>query len=348
LPFAVQYRISVPQTKRYHQINAMNNYLSSSITLKTPEAVEITPEKLKDVGPNELSGSLEHAKLIYFPTTPVAQLNEDDIRFLRDETPAHNTSKNVSYYPLAGRVTGIGGPRELRDRVNRILKEHHDRVEQFLKGAIPSLASGWTSGSSSLRAFQEKDRDLPLRGRSDLIHLDAGAYGVTRGDLILRFLTNLDNEDRVWRVKGTVADLVEKYGSAAGLQRGDLLHEGTLDRLYSTVIRGLSTVTPMARSLGRSAYDVAMRRMHNYMKESETFQRDPEGARDVNFRPGSCWLVFADMVGHACMWGRLSIIDTFIVPKENFRDCRYTPYEVLRRYERGEQCVLEDEVERAA
>ncbi len=197
----------------------MNSYVSSSTTLKIPEAVEVTPEKLKDIGLNELSDSLEHGKLIYFPTAPMARLNEDDIRFLRDETPAHNTSKNVSYYPLADRVTGMGGPRDLRDRLSRILKEHHDRVEQFLRGVIPSLASGWTSGSSSLRAFQEKDRDLPLRGRSDLIHLDAGAYGVTRGDLILRFLTNLDDADRVWRVKGTVADLVEKYGAAAGLQR---------------------------------------------------------------------------------------------------------------------------------
>jgi hypothetical protein len=326
----------------------MNSYVSSSTTLKIPEAVEVTPEKLKDIGLNELSDSLEHGKLIYFPTAPVARINEDDIRFLRDETPAHNTSKNVSYYPLAGRVTGMGGPRDLRDRLSRILKEHHDRVEQFLRGVIPSLASGWTSGTSSLRAFQEKDRDLPLRGRSDLIHLDAGAYGVTRGDLILRFLTNLDDADRVWRVKGTVADLVEKYGAAAGLQRGDLLREGILDRLYSTLVRGLSIATPMARSLDRSAYDVAMRRMHNYMKESETFQRDPEGARDVHFEPGSCWLVFADMVGHACGWGRLAIIDTFIVPKENFRDGRYTPYEVLRRYERGERCVLEGGDELAA
>lgn len=308
----------------------------------------MTPEKLSNVGANEVSDSLEHGKLIYFPTAPIAGLSEDDIRFLRDETPAHNTSKNVSYYPLAGRVMGMGGPRDIRDRVNQILKEHHHRAEGFLRGLIPSLASGWLSGSSSLRAFQEKDRDLPLRGRSDLIHLDAGTYGVTRGDLILRFFTNLDDEDRVWRVKGTVSDLVEKYGDTAGLQRGDLLHEGTLDRLYSTFCRGLSIATPMARFVGRSAYDVAMRRMHNYMKESESFQSDPEGAVEVRFDPGSCWLVFADMVGHACIWGRLTIIDTFIVPKENFRDSRYTPYEVLRRFERGEPCVLEDKTELAA
>jgi len=310
----------------------MNNHDSSSTTLRTPEMVEVTPERLKEAGPNEFSDYLEDGKLIYFPTSPVPLLSEEDVRFLRDETPDHNKSKNVSYYPLADRVSGLGGHRALREHVTEILKAHHNRVELFLKETIPSLASGWTSGSSSLRAFQEKDRDIPVRGRSDLIHLDAGAYGVTRGDLILRFLTNLDDEDRVWRVKGTVADLVNKYGAAAGLQREDLLDEGVADGLYKTLIRGLSIASPMARSLDRSAYDTAMRRMHNYMKESDVFQHDPEGAGDIHFKPGSSWLVFADMVGHACKWGRLSIIDTFIVPNKNFRNRQNVPYDVLLHY----------------
>ncbi len=85
-------------------------------------------------------------------------------------------------------------------------------------------------------------------------------------------------------------------------------------------------------ALDRSAYDTAMRRMHNYMKESDVFQHDPEGAGDIHFKPGSSWLVFADMVGHACKWGRLSIIDTFIVPNKNFRNRQNVPYDVLLHY----------------
>jgi len=124
------------------------------------------------------------------------------------------------------------------------------------------------------------------------------------------------------------------------LQHEGLLRESVADRLYSTLVRGLSLAMPMALSLDRSAYDTAMRRIHNYMKESDDFQHDPEGACDIRFPPGSCWLVFADMVGHACAWGRFCLIDTFIVPKANFQDRGYTPYEVLRRYERGDPCVI--------
>jgi len=320
--------------------SAVHENVTTEIRLKTPEAIEITADQLQQIGPRGITDQLEHGNLVYFPSSPVPLPSGEDIRFLRDETPQHNTSKNVSYYPLADRVSGLGGPPEIQDRAKKILKDNHARVEQFLRQAIPSFAAGWVTGTSSLRAFQEKDRDISSRARSDLIHLDAGAYGVTRGDLILRFLTNLDDRDRVWRVKGTVADLVGKYGDAAGLQHDKLLHESVGERLYSSVIRGLSVASPMLRSLDRSAYDTAMRRMHNYMKESDEFQHDPEGAVEIRFKPGSSWVVFADMVGHACAWGRLSIIDTFIVPKANFYDRRYTPYEVLRRYERGEECVL--------
>lgn len=310
--------------------------------LKTPEALEVTPERLDQLRPRELSDHLEHGGLVMLPRAPVALPSEEDIQFLRDETPKYHTHKNISYYPLAGRTSGMGGPPSPRERTGRILKAHHERVESFLKRVIPTLAPGWTSGTSSLRVFQEKDRDIPARKRSDLLHLDAGAYGCTRGDLILRFLTNLDDEDRVWKVKGTVADLVAQYGSAAGLERGNLLREGVLDRLRARLIQGLAVAFPMVRSLDQSAYDRAMRRMHNYMKESEEFQQSPEGAGEVHFKPRSCWFVFADMAGHACKSGRFCIIDTFIVPKENFRDLRYTPYEILRRYERGEECELQE------
>ena len=310
--------------------------------LKTPEALEVTPERLEQLSPRELSDHLERGGLVMLPQAPMALPSDEDIQFLRDETPKHHTHKNISYYPLAGRISGMGGPPSLRERTGRILKAHHERVESFLKRVIPTLAPGWTTGTSSLRVFQEKDRNISVHARSDLLHLDARAYGCTRGDLILRFLTNLDDEDRVWKVKGTVADLVAQYGSAAGLQRGNLLKEGLHDRLYSSLVRGLAIAFPMARSLDQSAYDRAMGRMHNYMKESDEFQQDPEGACEVHFRPRSCWLVFADMAGHACRWGRFCIIDTFIVPKENFRDRWRTPYEVLRRYERGEECELEE------
>jgi hypothetical protein len=213
-------------------------------------------------------------------------------------------------------------------------------VEACLQRLIPSFTPGWRSATSSLRVFEESNRGIPIRSRSDRIHLDAGTYGASRGDLILRFLTNLDDKERVWKCKGTVSDLVETFGEAAGLQRGDeLLRDSFLNRMGSGVVRGLSKVFPTVATLERSAYDQAMRHMHNYMKESDEFHQDPEGMVEIRFKPKSCWLVFADMAGHSCLSGQFAMINTFMVPRENFRHEEFSPWEVLSRYAAGKSAL---------
>ena len=235
--------------------------------IKQPEGLTVNSEEFRGLARHELSDHLERGGVVIFPTPPAALPDEEDIRFLREETPSLHARKNISYYPEARRIDGMSGSKAQRRQTLRILRDYHERVEAFLKDVIPSLADGWTTATASLRVFQEKDRDLPLHSRSDRLHLDAGTYGASRGDLILRFITNLDDVDRIWKCKGTVPDLVEKFGDAAGLERRrDLLDDGVMNRVGSMLIDGASTVFPMVRMLGQSAYDRAMRRMHNYMK----------------------------------------------------------------------------------
>jgi hypothetical protein len=308
--------------------------------IKQPEGLTVNPDQMAGLTRHELSDPLERGGVVIFPTPPAALPDEEDIRFLREETPPLHARKNISYYPVAHRIDGMSGSRTQRERTLRILRDYHERVETFLQGAIPSLADGWTTATASLRVFQEKDRDLPLHSRSDRLHLDAGTYGASRGDLILRFITNLDDVDRIWKCKGTVPDLVERFGDAAGLERrSDLLSDSMINRIGSTLIDGASTVFPMARMLGQSAYDQAMRRMHNYMKESEDFHTDPEGMVEIHFKPRSCWLVFADMAGHSCKSGSFALINTFMVPRRNFRQPEYSPWEVLQRFSAGESAL---------
>ncbi len=309
------------------------------MTIKTPEAIEVNSDQIAMHARHELSDHLERGKVLIFPTPPVELPAEDDIRYLRDRTPEFHSRKNISYYPQADQLRGMKAPREVRERTQTILKDYQDRIEDSLKQLIPSLAEGWTSATSSLRVFQEKGRDIPTRSRSDLLHLDAGTYGAARGDLILRFLTNLDDEDRVWKCKGTVPDLIETFGEAAGLERGDLLRDSFMNRVGSGLIRGVSAIAPIAKTLEQSSYDHAMRRMHNYMKESDEFQSDPEGMVEIHFKPRSCWTVFADMAGHACESGRFAIINTFIVPRRNFRHPEFAPWEALRRFGAGESAL---------
>jgi hypothetical protein len=310
------------------------------MTVKSPEAFEVTPDRFESLEPYALTDQLERGKVLMFPTPPLELPSEEELHFLKQQTPEYHTSKNISYYPKAGLLRGIKAPTEIELRTRSILKAYQERVEACLQRLIPSFTPGMRSATSSLRVFEENNRGIPIRARSDLIHLDAGTYGAARGDLILRFLTNLDDKERVWKCKGTVSDLVDTFGEAAGLQRGDdLLHDGILNRVGSELVRGLSRVLPAATTLERSAYDQAMRHMHNYMKESDEFQRDPEGMVEIRFKPKSCWLVFADMAGHSCVSGEFAMINTFMVPRQNFRHQEFSPWDVLNRYAAGKSAL---------
>ena len=310
------------------------------MTVKAPEAIEVTPDKFDSLAPYELTDHLERGRVLMFPTPPLELPSDEELHFLKEQTPEYHTRKNISYYPQAQRIMGIKAPPDIEQRTQAILMGYQERVEACLKKLIPSFTPGWTSATSSLRVFEENNRGIPIRARSDRIHLDAGTYGAARGDLILRFLTNLDDKERVWRCKGTVSDLVETYGEAAGLQRSDgLLRDGILNQIGSGMVRGLSKVFPATATLERSAYDQAMRHIHNYMKESDEFHQDPEGMVEIRFKPKSCWLVFADMAGHSCLAGEFAMINTFMVPRQNFRHQEFSPWEVLSRYAAGKSAL---------
>lgn len=310
------------------------------MTVKAPEAIEVTAEQIETLKPYELTDHLERGQVLMFPTPPLELPSEAELRFLKEQTPGYHTRKNISYYPAAELIRGIKAPPEIEQRTQAILKAYQERVEDCLQRLIPSFTPGWRSATSSLRVFEENNRGIPIRSRSDRIHIDAGTYGAARGDLILRFLTNLDDKERVWRCKGTVSDLVETYGEAAGLERSDgLLRDSVLNRMGSGLVRSLSKLMPSLATLERSAYDQAMRHMHNYMKENDEFHRDPEGMVEIRFKPRSCWLVFADMAGHSCLSGEFAMINTFMVPRTNFRHREFSPWAVLDRYAHGQSAL---------
>ena len=313
------------------------------MTVKQPQAIEITADKIDALQPFELTDHLERGRLLVFPTPPLQLPSDEELSFLKHQTPEYHTRKNISYYPRAERLMGIKAPAAIEQRTQAILAGYQDRVESCLQQLIPSFTPGWASATSSLRVFEENNRDIPIRSRSDRLHIDAGTYGASRGRLILRFLTNLDDKERVWRCKGTVSDLVESFGEAAGLRRDEsLLQDGLLNRMGSGMVRGLSQVFPVLGTLEQSAYDRAMRQMHNYMKESEAFHQEPEGMVEIRFKPKSCWLVFADMAGHSCLSGEFAMINTFMVPRENFRHVEFSPWETLSRYAAGKSALAPD------
>jgi len=100
----------------------------------------------------ELSGmadALEMGRIVHFPTAPLALPAAEDLTFLRVELPRRIKVKNVSYHPEAGRIVGFEGESDLRNRAQRILAEHADRVESFLQEALVHESGRGTSDAPS-------------------------------------------------------------------------------------------------------------------------------------------------------------------------------------------------------
>jgi hypothetical protein len=291
------------------------------------------PERLAAAGADDLADALEAGHIVHFPRCPIELPAPADLEFLRAESSALLTSKNVSYHPEADRILGVQGTVESVERARGILKAHAARVQEFLRGSMPHLTRGWHVGTSSFRPLQERGRNLSAHASNELVHVDAGAYGATHGDRILRFFVNVHpTEDRVWVSKGAFPELYKRYGRAAGLDAGAArdLSEGVLDNLRTAAARALGAVVPPARLLDSSPYDRAMRRFHNFMKDTPAFQSSADNHREFRFKPFEAWMVFTDTVSHACIEGRFAFVDTFVVRLASCRHPELAPIRILQ------------------
>ena len=293
---------------------------------------EYTSQDLAHHGPFEIGDALERGEIIRFARSPLALPSESDLVLLRDELPKQLNTKNVSYHPESDRVHGVPSSGELHDVAYRFLKAHSTAVEAFLHQVIPHLTQGWTVGTSSFRPIQEKGRDLKPHASNELIHVDAGAYGATNGDRILRFFVNVStNEDRVWATKGTFAQVHAKYAAAAGIAGPHRLDKGPLGHVRTALLRGLvSAGVREAMVADSSPYDRLMRRFHNYMKDTPEFQAHDADYHEIRFPPGCAWMVLTDTATHASVSGQHALVNTFIVRLAQCRLKNVAPLNILR------------------
>ncbi len=303
----------------------------------TPASVlaRVEPGALEDAAAARIAMLLETNHIVYFPRCPLPLPDAASLRFLRSELPSRLRLKNVSYHPEADRLTGLEADEATRERVTGVLRGHLSNVTSFLGRVAPHLARGWTVGTCSFRPIEERGRNLKPHASNELVHIDAGAYGATHGDRILRFFVNVnEGEDRLWASKGSINDLLERHGVAAGLieASGALkqrIEKSFTDRAFSSLIGGLARLNPLARVLDSSPYDRAMRRLHNYMKDSEAFRSDARGYEEIRFPPGSAWTVFTDGVSHASLAGQFALVTTMIVRREALEYPQFAPYSLL-------------------
>jgi hypothetical protein len=273
---------------------------------------------------------LELGNILYFPVTPFEFPGEWRTFLLQQRKSESRHHKNIAYRPTEDRLTGLGGENKAdRERVHSILRGYSQRVVEFLSNLLSDYCERWRLDYASFRPFEEQGRDLRVRARNDLLHTDAFPTRPTNGDRILRFFTNLNPEKpRVWLTGQTFEVLAEQYAAQAGMPAGEAQRVGaihSLARFGRQVVRTLHL--PVT---ARSTYDDFMLRFHHFLKENAQFQQLCPKTRH-EFPPGSCWMVFTDMVSHAVLSGQFAIEQTFIVPRDAMVTPENAPLRVLER-----------------
>jgi hypothetical protein len=291
--------------------------------------------RLAAAGPRTLSDILEHGRIIYLPRCPVALPDEEDLDVLRDQLASTITRKNVSYHPEADSVRGLDRSSPLYPATYRALTTLRKSVADWCVAAMPDLLRNADIGTCSFRPMEEAGRSIDAHKASELIHVDAGAYGATNGDRILRVLINVHpTRDRVWASKGDFRSVFARHAEKAGFTgpngRIGRLDKNALDELLTALLKGLSTVLPLAKVLDTSPYDRAMKRFHDYLKDTPEFQSDLQHHVEMRFAPYSAWMVFADGVSHGCLSGQHCFIWTALTPLANAHFPELAPINVLR------------------
>jgi hypothetical protein len=275
--------------------------------------------------------SLEAGNILFFKAPPFPFPQEEIDFLLKQRQGGSKARKNIAYKPQLDRITNHDcEDAASAEKLKGILRNYSKRVTGFLEHLLAPYANEWKHDYASFRPFQEKGRNLRLRARNDLLHVDAFPTRPLHGARILRFFTNINpTESRHWNTSLSVGELIEKFGggkkgvpfpASAGLSL-----KSRLEMKMRQWMNRCGLKTPL-----RSPYDAFMLRMHNYLKENEEFQKAcPKDS--WQFPPHSCWAVFTDQVSHAALAGQYALEQTFIVPRDALLCPDKAPVSILER-----------------
>jgi hypothetical protein len=288
------------------------------------EQAHSAPDPLR----REWCARLESGDILFFPESPIV-IPPDDLDFLRGQQQADSSlHKNIAYKPKADALSGLDKSADpaAAARLRSILRAYSQSVTAFMAGFLAPYEQRWRLDYASFRPLEEKNRDLPLRRRNDLLHTDAFPTRPTHGARILRFFNNIHpSRTRDWVVGDPFADIAPRF---AGRELPLPHPDGSAGRWGKSLARslGLGAAIP---ALKRSSYDEFMMRFHNFLKENEAFQRDC-AKYPVAFPPGSSWMVYTDTVPHAVLAGQHALEQTFLVAPEAMVAPEHAPLSVLQ------------------
>jgi 3-deoxy-D-manno-oct-2-ulosonic acid (Kdo) hydroxylase len=276
---------------------------------------------------------LERGEILFFATTPF-ELPKEDRGFLLAQKQAESRfHKNISYRPKMDEIRGVerkGADDAAHRQLKEIMRRYSAEVTQFTKKLLAPYAEKILLDFASFRPLEEEGRNLPLKKRNDLLHVDAFPTRPTHGGRILRVFTNINPEEsRRWLTGEPFYKVAPRFADKAGLPEFAYSANsvtGKWRRRSVEVMRAVGLPIP-----DRSGYDRFMLHFHDWLKENDRYQEEERAKPVQEFPPGCTWLVFTDGVPHAALSGRFALEHTFIVPRAALVEPAAAPISVLEK-----------------
>ena len=274
--------------------------------------------------------ALEAGAVLYFPKTPIPIPPADIDVLLGQQQTGSRLHKNISYKPdtdVLGGVDRKSTPPAEVDQLHAIMRRYSGSVAEFLGKFLAPYENQWRRDYASYRPVEEKGRDLPLRRRNDLLHVDAFPTRPTRGKRILRFFHNIHpDRTRDWSVGEPFPNIVSAFTPRKlPVPRPSGPVARTARKMAAAI--GLAKLVPKWK---RTPYDEFMMRLHNTMKEDAEFQQTC-AKEFVEFLPGSSWMVYTETVPHAALAGQYALEQTLLVDPGAMVTPDSTPLAVLEK-----------------
>lgn len=276
----------------------------------------------------KLCTHLELGNILYFPTCPFSFPQEDREFLLGQKQKKGAHRKNISYRPKSNKLTNISDPNQY-ERFQEIMRNFSQRSSIFMRKLLVPYGGKWELDYASFRPFQEKKRNLRIRARNDLLHIDAFPTRPMFGKRILRFFININPEkSRKWITGENFASLVRKYGGTRNLPFPTPSEKPLFTSIVNLCKKSLQSLHFPIRK--KSNYDYFMLQMHNFLKENTQFQE--KGKKNYwEFPPGSCWAVFTDFVSHAALEGQYALEQTFLIAPHLLLVNENSPLQILEK-----------------
>jgi len=276
---------------------------------------------------------LERGEILFFGGIPFNLPGEHQEFLLAQKQAESRFHKNISYRPKTDEIRGVerrGSDDAAHQQMQSIMRNYSAEVTRFVKQLLAPYAENIALDFASFRPLEEHGRDLPLKKRNDLLHVDAFPTRPTRGARILRVFTNINPaEPRRWLTGEPFHSIAPRFADNAGLREFAYSANSLTGRMRRSTVRTLRMAgLPIPE---RSGYDRFMLHFHDWLKENNSYQEEERAKPVQEFPPGCTWLVYTDGVPHAALSGRFALEHTFIVPREALVEQEVSPISVLEK-----------------